>query len=105
VGDRRVSFDLLDFYHNESQLFGVDTGKRDAIGSGALLEALTPGFEQGAFKAPSIDRIIPLAEGPAAYEQVARGDAKGQLVLVPGGRERGRRSGGAGSALNLFEPQ
>jgi hypothetical protein len=25
VADRRVSFDLLDFYHNESRLFGVDT--------------------------------------------------------------------------------
>lgn len=25
VGERRVSFDLLDFYHNESLLFGVDT--------------------------------------------------------------------------------
>jgi NADPH:quinone reductase len=83
VGDRRVSFDLLDFYHNESQLFGVDTGKRDAIGSGALLEALTPGFKQGAFKALLIDRVIPLAEGPALYEQVARGDAKRRLVLVP----------------------
>jgi len=83
VGDRRVSFDLLDFYHNESQLFGVDTRKRDAIASGALLEALTPGFEQGAFKAPLIDRVIPLSEGPAAYEQVARGEARGRLVLIP----------------------
>jgi NADPH:quinone reductase len=83
VGDRRVSFDLLDFYRNESQLFGVNTLKRDAIESGALLEALTPGFEQGAFRAPSIDRVIPLSEGPAGYEQVARGEAKGRLVLVP----------------------
>jgi NADPH:quinone reductase len=83
VGDRRVSFDLLDFYRNESQLFGVNTLKRNATASGALLEALTPGFEQGAFKAPLIDRVIPLPEGLAAYEQVARGDAKGRLVLVP----------------------
>jgi NADPH:quinone reductase-like Zn-dependent oxidoreductase len=30
AGDRRVSFDLLDFYHNESRLFGVDTRVRDA---------------------------------------------------------------------------
>jgi NADPH:quinone reductase-like Zn-dependent oxidoreductase len=83
VGDRRVSFDLLDFYHNESQLFGVDTRKRDAMASGALLEALTRVFEEGAFKAPRIDRIIPLSEGRAAYEQVARGEAKGRLVPVP----------------------
>jgi NADPH:quinone reductase-like Zn-dependent oxidoreductase len=83
AGDRRVSFDLLDFYHNESRLFGVDTRHRNAVASAALLDALTPVFEQGAFKAPKIDRVIPLSDGPAAYEQVARGTVKGRLVLVP----------------------
>ena len=83
AGDRRVSFDLVDFYHNENQLFGVDTRKRDAVASGALLEALIPVFERGAFKAPLIDRVIPLSQGPAAYEQVARGEAKGRLILAP----------------------
>ena len=83
VGDRRVSFNLLDFYHNESRLFGVDTRQRDAVASAALLEALTPVFEQGAFKAPMIDRVIPLSDGRAAYDQVARGEAKGRLVLAP----------------------
>ena len=83
VGDRRVSFDLLDFYHNESQLFGVDTRKRDATASAAVLEALTPFFERGAFQPPMIDRRIPLSEGRSAYEQVARGEVKGRLVLVP----------------------
>ena len=83
VGDRRVSFDLLDFYHNESRLFGVDTRQRDAVASAALLETLTPVFEHGAFKAPMIDRVIPLSEGRAAYDQVARGEARGRLVLAP----------------------
>lgn len=83
AGDRRVSFDLLDFYHNESQLFGVDTRKRDATASAALLEALTPFFEHGAFQPPLIDRTIPLAKGRSAYEQVARGEVRGRVVLVP----------------------
>ena len=83
AGDRRVSFDLLDFYHNESRLFGVDTRKRDATASAAMLEALTPFFEDGAFQAPVIDRVIPLAEGCSAYAQVARGEARGRLVLAP----------------------
>jgi NADPH:quinone reductase len=39
AGDRRVGFDLLDFYHNESQLFGIDTRARDAVASSILLEA------------------------------------------------------------------
>ena len=67
-GDPRVSFDLLDLSHNESRLFGVDTSQRDAVASAALLEAFTPVFEQGAFKAPMIDRIIPLLDGRAAYD-------------------------------------
>jgi NADPH:quinone reductase len=83
VGDRRVSFDLLDFYHNESQLLGVDTRQRNAIESARVLEALTPFFENGAFQPPMIDRKIPLVDALSAYEQVARGEARGRLVLVP----------------------
>jgi hypothetical protein len=60
VGDRRVSFDLVDFYHNESRLFGVDTRQRDATASAALLEALTPFFDDATFQPPMIDRVIPL---------------------------------------------
>jgi NADPH:quinone reductase len=83
VGDRRVSFDLLDFCHNESQLFGVDTRKRDAIASAAALEALSPLFEDPSFKAPQIDRVIPLSDGCDAYQRLARGEVRGRLVLAP----------------------
>jgi NADPH2:quinone reductase len=83
VGDRRVSFDLLDFYHKEARLLGVDTRARDATQSALVLEALTPFFEDSTFRPPRIDRVIPLAEGLSAYEQVARGEARGRLVLVP----------------------
>jgi len=48
--------------------------KRDATASAAVLEALTPFFEEGAFQAPVIDRAIPSPEGCSAYVQVARGD-------------------------------
>jgi hypothetical protein len=34
------------------------------------------------FKAPRIDRVIPLSEGRAAYDQVARGEARGRVVLA-----------------------
>jgi NADPH:quinone reductase-like Zn-dependent oxidoreductase len=83
VGDRRVSFDLLDFYHKEAQLLGVDTRARDVTQSAAVLAALAPFFEDGNFRPPRIDRAIPLADGPMAYEQVARGEARGRLVIVP----------------------
>jgi NADPH2:quinone reductase len=83
AGDRRVSFDLVDFYHNESKVFGVDTRGRDAIASAGLLEALTPFFEQGTFQPPAIDRAFPLTEGIKAYEEVDRGEVRGRLVLIP----------------------
>jgi len=83
VGNRRVSFDLLDFYHNESRLFGVDTRHRDATASAALLEALTPFFDDGLFQPPVIDQVIPLSDGRMAYKQVAHGDVRGRVVLVP----------------------
>jgi NADPH:quinone reductase len=83
VGDRRVSFDLLDFYHNESQLFGVDTRKRDAIASAAALEALAPLFDDPSFQAPLIDRVVRLSDGCDAYQRLARGEVRGRLVLAP----------------------
>jgi NADPH:quinone reductase len=83
-GERRLSFDLLDFYHNESQLFGVDTLKRDMTASAAILEALTPHFETGAFQAPLIDRVVTLDDAVEAYVAVAAG-ARGRVVLVPSG--------------------
>jgi len=39
-------------------------------------------FDEGTFLAPMIDRVTPLADGRTAYEQVARGEARGRLVLV-----------------------
>lgn len=83
TGSRRVSFDLIDFYHNEGRLFGVDTRARDAVESGAILESLAPFFEQGAFQAPAIERVFHLSEGVDAYELVSKGQVRGRLALVP----------------------
>ena len=38
TGQREVSFDLADFYHNESRLFGVDTLKRDLTATDLLYD-------------------------------------------------------------------
>jgi NADPH:quinone reductase len=40
TGQREVSFDFADFYHNERRLFGVDTLKRDLTASAEVLDAL-----------------------------------------------------------------
>jgi NADPH:quinone reductase-like Zn-dependent oxidoreductase len=81
-GQRRVSFDLLDFYHNESQMFGVDTLARDMTESAAILDGLAPGFEDGSFQPPIIARQADLEHAIEAYQAVAAG-SRGRVVLVP----------------------
>jgi NADPH2:quinone reductase len=80
TGAREVSFNLADFYHNETRLIGVDTLKLDLTASAAVLEALRPGFEAGAYHPAPIARRFPLAEAVAAYQAVAAGEA-GRVVL------------------------
>jgi len=73
----------MDFYHNECQVFGVETRARDAAASASLLEGLVPFIERDTFRPPSIDRVVALADGRAAYEAVDRGQVHGRIVLVP----------------------
>lgn len=82
TGQREVSFDLVDFYHNESRLFGVDTLKRDLTASAQVLDALTPGFVAGDYHAAPIEKTCGLGEGQLAYREVGAG-AAGRIVLRP----------------------
>jgi NADPH2:quinone reductase len=82
TGGREVSFDLADFYHNESRLFGVDTLKRDLTASAEILDALAPGFVAGDYHAAPIAETCGLAEAREAYRKVAAGTA-GRIVLRP----------------------
>jgi NADPH:quinone reductase-like Zn-dependent oxidoreductase len=80
--ERRVNFDLVDFYHNESQLFGVDTLKRGLTSSARILEKLRDGFEDGSYQPPSIAEMMPLSGAQQAYELVGQG-MRGRVVLRP----------------------
>jgi len=82
TGQREVSFDLVDFYHNESRLFGVDTLKRDLTASAEVLSVLTPGFVAGDYHAAPIAETCGLGEAQEAYRKVAAG-ASGRVVLRP----------------------
>jgi NADPH:quinone reductase-like Zn-dependent oxidoreductase len=82
TGQREVSFNIADFYHNESRLFGVDTLKRDLTASAEVLDALTPGFVAGDYRAAPIAETLGLAEAQGAYRKVAAG-AAGRIVLRP----------------------
>ena len=82
TGQREVSFDVVDFYRNESRLFGVDTLKRDLTASAEVLDALTPGFAAGDYRAAPIEETCGLGEAQEAYRKVAAG-AAGRIVLRP----------------------
>jgi NADPH:quinone reductase len=71
-----------DFYHNESRLYGVDTLKRHLTASAAVLEALTPGFVAGDYRAAPITETCGLGDAQQAFRKVAAGSA-GRIVLRP----------------------
>lgn len=81
-GQREVNFDLADFYHNESRLFGIDTLKHDPTASAAVLDELNAGFVAGDYRAAPIAETHTLGEAQEAYRKVAAG-AAGRIVLRP----------------------
>lgn len=83
MGERRVSFDLIEFYRRELRLFGVNSSNINAADAGRILEQLELGFLTGLLRPPHIGARFPLARAREASEAVARGDAGGPVVLVP----------------------
>jgi len=82
AGNRRVCFDLLDFYHRRLSLFGVDSRKYDTEACAAILERLTPGFESGALKPIPIVKRFSLSEAVQAFTQVNDGALRGKAVFT-----------------------
>jgi NADPH:quinone reductase len=78
----RVSFNLVDFYHNESKLLGVDSLKLSFEETAEILRRLTPSIESGIFPAPSVE-IFSLEEGPQLYHDIAESKIKTKPILVP----------------------
>jgi NADPH:quinone reductase len=82
VGDRRVSFDLLDFYHRELSLYGVDSRSISEAAAAKLLDQLRPLFESGELAAPLIGTERSIVDGNALYDLVAKGGG-GKAILLP----------------------
>ena len=78
---RRVEFDLIDFYHNETQLLGVDSAKLGVAESAPLMTALVEGFESGKLQAPAIAQTFTLENAREAYRAVAAG-TRGRVVIT-----------------------
>jgi NADPH:quinone reductase-like Zn-dependent oxidoreductase len=82
TGKRRVEFDLIDFYHNETQLLGADSAKLGVVASARLMQAVAREFDNGKFDAPVIIHRYSLDQGREAYEAVAKG-SPGRVVIEP----------------------
>jgi len=80
AGERRVSFDILDFYHKSLHLVGVDSRAIHSAGAARILERLRPGFESGALRPPRIVERYELEKSRDGYRSVAAG-ARGKVVL------------------------
>ena len=78
----RVSFNLVNFYHNESRLLGVDSLKLSFEETAEILRRLTPGIEAGTFPPPAVE-TFPLEEGPRLYREIAESRIKTKPILVP----------------------
>jgi NADPH2:quinone reductase len=79
---RRVSFDLRNFYHRETRLFGVDSLQLTVSAASTILNKLKSGFESGVLHPAAITESYSLQQARQAYEHVAHG-AEGKVVLLP----------------------
>ena len=81
TGETRVSFDLVDFYHNQSRLIGVDGMKLIPRDVSVIADELRQGFEADILKVPAVDSV-PFENAVEAYERVASGTAGARQVLT-----------------------
>ena len=88
AGGRESTLDILSFYKHQLVLLGLDTQKFDVTYCADILNELTPLFESGALKPPTIGAPFPLSDAVLAYSRVAAGGAgKIVFVLPPDSRE------------------
>ena len=80
VGERRVSFDVLDFYHKSQRLLGVDSRAIRSGDAARKLDRMRPGFESGALRPPAIASRRRIEDGRDAYASVASG-SRGKVVF------------------------
>jgi NADPH:quinone reductase len=83
--ERSVPFDIFAFYRGQHRFIGVDTLALDSADGAAVLEALRPGFESGAYRPFPVlaANVYPLTRAAEAYRFVLAG-ATERVVLDPG---------------------
>jgi NADPH2:quinone reductase len=80
AGEPRVSFNLIEFYHNFSRLLGVDSYGLTPQQVAQIEQELLPGFEAGILKPPPIE-VVSFENAVDAYSRLAARQAKVKQVL------------------------
>jgi NADPH:quinone reductase-like Zn-dependent oxidoreductase len=80
TGEQRVSFNLVDFYHNMSRLIGFDSYGFSFRDTGEILDELRSGFEMNLLF-PARIMTVPFADALDAYKAVASGNAGAKVIL------------------------
>jgi NADPH:quinone reductase-like Zn-dependent oxidoreductase len=81
TAEGRVGFDLVDFYHREARIFGVDTLKLGFAESAAVLRGLMPGIERRTFSPPHFEAVT-LVQAVGAYGRMNDGTARKTPVIT-----------------------
>ena len=79
----KVTFNLVDFYHNQSHLMGVDSIQLSFKDSGRLLRSLLPYFESGDFGLHEDPVPVGFDAVLDVYRELAEDLAKAKYVFVP----------------------
>jgi NADPH:quinone reductase-like Zn-dependent oxidoreductase len=79
-GDGRVTFNLVDFYHKEARLLGLDTLQLSFNEAAEILEGLLPGFQAGIFSPPAVETVF-LNDALDAYRAVLEGSSGKKFVI------------------------
>ena len=82
--DKAVPFDIFAFYRGQHAFVGVDTLALDSKAGASILDALTPGFNDGSLKPFPVtkENIFSLEDAALAYREVLHG-ARERVVIQP----------------------
>jgi NADPH:quinone reductase-like Zn-dependent oxidoreductase len=81
--DPKVAFNLVDFYHNESHLIGVDSTQLSFENAGRILGNLLPFFESRELGPEADPAPVGFDSVLNAYRELAEGVATAKYVFVP----------------------
>jgi NADPH:quinone reductase len=84
VGNGRVEFSLIDFYHNLQRLIGVDTVKLSGPAIAKIMDKLRAGFEEGYLRTSPVQSWA-LEQAIDAYTTVEKGASLDKHVFLPRG--------------------